>query len=210
MPHPLILRANTEGWRVFLSRRHQDVFRKNAPKIWQRDQYRCQYCGFQSKRFQEIVNIDGNYQNNTAGNLTTACGLCAHCLFLGAQGLGHKVVFCPDITQVQISQMTRVLFCATESGSEFSETAKVLYRNMLKWAEPIEEMFGKGASEFETFGQSVLDTPNISETHYLEVMKYVRVLPNPKVFSEQIGYWSKTIIPLLLSGDEALGGPDHA
>lgn len=201
MPYPLVLRANTEGWRAFLARRHQEAFRKNAPKIWQRDQYRCQFCGFQSKRFQEIVNVDGNYRNNVASNLTTACGLCAHCLFMGAQGLGHKIIFCPQMTQVQISQVTRVLFCATDSGTEMSETAKALYRNMLKWTDPIEEIFGKGASEFEVFGQSIQDTAGITDEQYMEVMKYVRVLPNPKIFSEQIQYWSKTVMPQLLSSE---------
>ncbi len=210
MPHPLILRANTEGWRAFMARRHQAAFKENAPKIWQRDHYRCQFCGYQSKRFQEVVNIDGNYRNNVASNLATACVLCAHCLFLGVPGLNHKIIYFPQMSQVQISQMMRVLFCAIESESTFAETAKALYRNMLKFSEPIEEIFGKGASEFEVFGHSLLDTSNIDEQKYMDVIKYIRVLPNSKSFSEQIQYWSKTIIPQLLSSDEPVPGGENA
>jgi intracellular multiplication protein IcmJ len=211
MPHPLVLRANPEGWRSFVGRRQQESFKQNAPKIWQRDHYRCQFCGYQGKRFQEIVNLDGNYRHNVPSNLVTACSLCAHCLFLGAQGLGHKLIYLPHLTQVQLNQLVRVLFCAMDSGSAFAETAKALYRNMVKFSEPIEEIFGKGSSDYEVFGQSLVDTPNIDPNKYMEVMKYVRLLPSAKPFGEQIQYWSRSVIPQLLTTEDfAPGGMNNA
>lgn len=206
MPHQLILSANIDGWRAFMARRHQKGFQKAAPKIWQRDHYRCQFCGFQSKRFQEIVNVDGNYQNNKASNLATACGLCAHGLFLGAPGLGHHMILLPQISQVQISHITRVLFCAQESDSQFTETAKSLYRNLRKFTEPLEEIFGKDSSSAEVFGQCLLDTYDIESDKYFEVMKKVRMLPNPKTFGKPIEFWSKSIMPALLSGELSMPG----
>lgn len=189
-----------------MARRRQKGFQDAAPKVWARDHYRCQFCGFQSKRYQEIINVDGNYRNNAASNLATACTLCAHGLFLGAQGLGHHIIFMPDISQTQISHITRVLFCAMESKSQFTETAKVLYRNMRKYTEPVEEIFGKETSQAEVFGQSLLDTFNIDADNYYKVMQKIRLLPNPKTMGKQIQYWSKTIMPQLLSGDISLPG----
>lgn len=198
MPHPLVLTANIEGWRAFHARRQLPAFQKAAPKIWERDHYRCQFCGFQANRFQEIVNLDGNYQNNAANNLVTACTLCAHCLFLGAPGLGHHIILLPQLSQVQISHITRVFFCAQESNSQYTETAKVLYRNMRKFTDPIEEIFGKDSSNAEIFGQCMLDTHDIESDRYYEVMKKVRMLPNPKTLEKPIQQWSKTIMPAML------------
>jgi len=198
MPHPLVLTANIDGWRAFLARRHLPAFQKAAPKVWERDHYRCQFCGFQSKKFQEIVNVDGNYQNNAGNNLATACALCAHCLFLGAPGLGHHIILLPQLTQVQISHITRVFFCAQESNSQYTETAKVLYRNMRKFTDPIEEIFGKDSSNAEVFGQCMLDTHDIESDRYYEVMKKVRMLPNPKTLEKPIQQWAKTIMPAML------------
>ncbi len=201
MAHQLVLQANIDGWRAFVARRQQKSFQKAAPKVWERDKYQCQYCGFQCKRFQEIVNVDGNYQNNVGANLATACPLCAHCLFLGAQGLGHHIIMLPQIPQAQLSHIVRVLFCAMESDSQFSETAKALYRNIRKFSDPVEEVFGKNASQAEVFGQCLLDTYNIEADKYYAVMQRIRLLPNPKLLKSQVQFWSKTVMPQLLSGE---------
>lgn len=201
MAYQLVLQANIDGWRAFVARRQQQAFQKAAPKVWDRDNNQCQFCGYKSRRFQEIVNLDGNYQNNIGKNLVTACPLCAHCLFLGAQGLGHNIIMMPNMTQAQVSHITRVLFCAMESESQFSETAKALYRNLRKFTEPVEEIFGKNASNAEVFGQCLLDTYNIEADKYYAVMQKIRLLPNPKTLKKQIQYWSKTVMPQLISGE---------
>ena len=67
--HELQLAVNLNGWRIFIRRREDKAFLPVAEKILQRDNYTCQYCGFQAKEYQEIVNRDANYANNKYSNL---------------------------------------------------------------------------------------------------------------------------------------------
>ncbi len=62
--HELQLAVNLIGWRHFARRKEDKNFLPVAKKIYERDQYTCQYCGFQAKEYQDIVNLDGNYTNN--------------------------------------------------------------------------------------------------------------------------------------------------
>lgn len=201
MPYNLVLQANIDGWRAFSARRRDKAFQDIAPKIWTRDHYRCQYCGYQNKHMQEVVNLDGDYRNNTSKNLVTACTLCAHCLFLGAQDLGHHIILLPNLTQVEISHLCRVLFCTMESQTQYAETAQAIYRNMRKFTAPVDKIFGAEASDMAIFGQSLKDTYQIDAEKYYEVMKSLRLLPNPKSLTKQIEYWSQTVIPQLTAGD---------
>ena len=84
--HELQLAANLNGWRLFARRREDKAFLPVAQRVYDRDHYMCQYCGFQAKEFQEVVNIDGNYAHNTMSNLITACCFCSQCLFLESVG----------------------------------------------------------------------------------------------------------------------------
>lgn len=204
MPYNLVLQANIDGWRAFCARRQDRAFQQAAPKIWARDHYRCQYCGYQSKHMQEIVNVDGDYRNNTPKNLATACALCAHCLFLGAQDVGHHIILMPNLSQVEISHLCRVLFCTMESQTQYAETAQAIYRNMRKFTAPVEKIFGADASESSIFGQSLKDTYQIDPDKYYDVMRSLRLLPNPKSLTKQIEYWSQTLIPGLLSDEQPL------
>lgn len=204
MPYNLVLQANIDGWRAFTARRRDKSFQDIAPKIWARDHYRCQYCGYQNKHMQEVVNVDGDYRNNTPKNLTTACTLCAHCLFLGAQDLGHHVILLPNLSQVEISHLCRTLFCTMESQTPYAETAQAIYRNLRKFTSPIEKIFGPESSDMAVFGQSLKDTYQIDPQKYYEVMSSLRLLPNPKSLSKQIEYWSQSIIPQLTAGDPHL------
>jgi intracellular multiplication protein IcmJ len=71
--HELQLAVNLSGWRIFVRRKSDKAFLPVAKRIYQRDAYTCQYCGFQAQDYQEIVNLDGNYANNKPENLITAC-----------------------------------------------------------------------------------------------------------------------------------------
>ena len=78
----LKLAASPSSWRLYSARKADARFKSFELKIFQRDRYTCQFCGFQAKFFQEIVNADGNYSNNRSSNLLTACCFCAQCFFL--------------------------------------------------------------------------------------------------------------------------------
>lgn len=83
---PIALSAKRGNWQRFASRKANPAFRKIAERVWARDDFTCQYCGFQSQKYQEVVNLDQNYSNNALDNLATSCQFCAQCFFLDSVG----------------------------------------------------------------------------------------------------------------------------
>ena len=57
----LSLAVNPEGWRLFTARKTHEAFLAARTKVLQRDNDTCQFCGFQAKEYQEIINLDQNY-----------------------------------------------------------------------------------------------------------------------------------------------------
>ncbi len=74
--------ATPGSWRLYSARKMDKRFKVYEQKVLQRDRYTCQFCGFQARIFQEIVNLDCNYTNNRLSNLVTACCFCAQCFLL--------------------------------------------------------------------------------------------------------------------------------
>ncbi len=199
--YPLTLTANLDGWRVFNVRRKQSEFQKIAQKVFVRDKYICQFCGFRDLSHQEIANLNGNYRANDLSNLATCCALCIECNFLGVMGRENRVIFFPQMTQGELMRFTRVLFCLIASKTQYVETAKSLYRNLRQLVVPVDEIFGKDASISDLFGQSLLDTHGISGEMHKKVMQPLRLLPNQQHFTGQVAHWSTIILPKLEAND---------
>ncbi|MFA6037380.1 MAG: type IVB secretion system protein IcmJDotN [Legionellales bacterium] len=199
--HPLTLSANLDGWRLFKARRKQSAFQKIAQKVFIRDKYQCQYCGFRDLVHQEVANINGNYRQNEMSNLATCCALCMECNFLGVLGREDRIIYFPQMSQADLMHSVRVLFCLIASKTPYVETAKSLYRNLRQLMQPVDEIFGKDASISDLFGQSLLDTQNMGRDVQKKVMLPLRLLPNQQNFSEQILHWSTIILPKLEAND---------
>ena len=132
--HELQLAVNLTGWRIFVRRKEDKAFLPVAKRVFERDAYTCQYCGFQAKEFQEIVNIDGNYTNNKLSNMITACCFCTQCLFLQAVGLdemsGGQLIYLPEMSQADLNSFCHVLFCAMGNNTGYQESAQSIYRSL--------------------------------------------------------------------------------
>ncbi len=57
----LKLIASPGSWRLYSARKIDERFKSYEQKIFQRDRYTCQFCGFQARLYQDIVNLDGDY-----------------------------------------------------------------------------------------------------------------------------------------------------
>ena len=64
MTHKIALNISMYNYSMFVSRKSKPAFRKLAKHVFERDSYTCQYCGFQAREYQEVVNLDQNYKNN--------------------------------------------------------------------------------------------------------------------------------------------------
>jgi len=195
----LQLAANLTGWRLYIRRRSDKAFEPLAKRIYERDHYTCQYCGFQAQEFQEIVNRDGNYLNNKSSNMITACCFCTQVLFLQAVGLdemgGGQVIYLPEISQADLNSFCHVLFVAMGNTTGFQEGAQTIYRSLRFRSQIIENKFGSGSSNPAVFGQLLIE---YQESHPGEVLNRVtedvRLLPSYTKFKVQLDAWAQAAL----------------
>jgi intracellular multiplication protein IcmJ len=192
--HQLQLAVNLPGWRIFVRRREDKAFLPVAKRVYERDGYTCQYCGFQAKEYQEIVNIDGNYANNKISNMITACCFCSQCLFLETIGLdemgGGQLIYAPEMTQPDLNSFCHVLFCAMGNGTGYQESAQAIYRSLKFRSQIIENKFGAGTSNPAMFGQMILEYQANNAGATVDILKDIRLLPSYTKFKIQLDAWA--------------------
>lgn len=201
--YPLSIKTNPEAWRLFAARNHDPKFEKFKQKTLERDNFTCQFCGFQAREFQEVVNLDDDYRNNKSSNLVTACCFCAQCFFIESVGIGEygggTLVFLPEITQADLNSFCHVLFCAITNDTGYKASAQSVYRSLRFRSQVIEEKFGDGSSNPGTFGRMLIET-NLKDTDVSKSLFYdIRLLPSRTKFRKQIEKWAMTAISELSS-----------
>ncbi|TAK74367.1 MAG: HNH endonuclease [Gammaproteobacteria bacterium] len=207
--HELKLAVNLAGWRIFVRRKEDKAFLPVAQRVLDRDVYTCQYCGFQAKEFQEIVNADGNYLNNTSSNMMTACCFCTQCLFLQAVGLdemgGGQLIYLPEISQADLNSFCHVLFCAMGNNTGYQDSAQAIYRSFKFRSQLIENKFGSGTSNPTVLGQMLIERQARTSTKMADVLKDMRLLPSHTKFRVQLEAWAAAALEEL-GAEEAQEG----
>jgi intracellular multiplication protein IcmJ len=190
---PLVLKIQPGKWRVFAARKANKAFLAFAEKIFRRDNYVCQFCGFQAREHQEIINLDQNYRNNKTGNLVTACCFCTQCFFLDSVGLsygGGTLVYLPEISQATLNSICHVLFCAISNDTDYKETAQNIYRSLKFRSQVVEDQFGEGTSEPAVLAQLCVETQGFNTETSKELLTNIRLLPSRARFKTQIESWA--------------------
>ena len=194
--YPLNLVVDDEGWRLFMKRKVDPAFSRIRDRVFERDQYACQFCGFQAKEYQEVVNLDKDYRNNKIGNMATACCFCSQCLFIQEVGQGGfgggKLIYLPELTQPELNSFCHVLFCAITNGTSYRDTAQTIYRNLKFRAQPIEDKYGLGTSNPNTFGRILLEHKDDQQHKDIgdKVLADFRLLPSYAKFKKQLECWA--------------------
>ncbi|MBB72858.1 MAG: HNH endonuclease [Legionellales bacterium] len=193
--HSITLNASLYNYSLFRQRKANPAFRKLAKQIWQRDDYTCQFCEFQARQFQEIVNLDQNYRNNKKENLATACCFCTQCFFLESVGEGGYggglIIYNPHMSQGEINSLCHVLFCAMINNTEYKESAQAMYRTLRMRSGIVEEKFGEGMSDPAAFGQTLLDFKMAQRKNPKKLLQNLRLLPSRTRFKKQIERWAQ-------------------
>ncbi|HAU2230865.1 TPA: HNH endonuclease [Legionella pneumophila] len=194
----LKLIASPGSWRLYSARKIDERFKSYEQKIFQRDRYTCQFCGFQARLYQDIVNLDGDYTNNRLSNLVTACCFCAQCFFVESVGVGGygggTLIYLPELTQAELNSLCHVLFCAITNDTGYKSSAQNLYRSFKFRSQIVEEKFGEGTSDPAIFGQLIIDSGVNSEEIREKLFKNIRLLPSRAKFRKQIEKWAASAL----------------
>ncbi len=201
---PLSVAVNGDSLRLFLARRDDPAFEPFCRAVWQRDDYRCRYCGFRSGVHQEVVNIDGNYLNNRVSNLATACCFCQQCMFLSAIGSGTgssgKLIWLPEMTQGQLNALVHVLFSMMYRGGGYGGLAQTTYQNLLARADHLSKVLNMDAlADAGEVGRYLLNLDDAARDGLQQALfSRVRLLPIYASFSAAVGDWEQESKELLL------------
>ena len=205
----LSLHAMPGRWRVFAARKINKAFQGVAKKVLMRDNYTCRFCGFQAQDYQDIINLDFNYQNNRGSNLATACCFCSQCFFLESVGLdgisGGQLIYLPEISQVELNSFCHVIFCAMGSGDTYHDSAQAIYRSLRLRSQVVEKELGAGSSNPSAFGQILIETKNKYPQANFDFIKKLRLLPSYSKFSVQLQAWTNAALAeLAQEGDKKI------
>jgi intracellular multiplication protein IcmJ len=203
--YPLRLTITPGAWRLFVKRKADPAFLKFAEKIFQRDNYSCQFCGFQAQDYQEVINLDQNYGNNKMSNLVTSCCFCAQCFFLESVSVGRygggTLIHLPEIDQASLNSFCHVLFCAVANDTGYKNSAQSIYRSFKLRAQAVEEELGEGCSSPAIFGELYLDIVGQNPVLLERMLNGVRLLPSRGGFKAQVDHWAATALKEL-AGEE--------
>jgi intracellular multiplication protein IcmJ len=192
--HELQLAVNLTGWRIFARRKSDKAFLPVQKRVFERDNHTCQYCGFQAREYQEVVNLDGNYMNNKLSNMITACCFCSQCLFLQAVGLdemgGGQLIYLPEMSQADLNSFSHVLFCAMENNTGYQDSAQSIYRSLKFRSQIIESKFGSGTSNPNVIGQIIIEYQQQSPDKKIDILTDLRLLPSHPKFKVQLEAWA--------------------
>lgn len=204
--HELLLAVNLAGWRIFVRRKEDKAFLPVQKRIFERDEYTCQYCGFQAKEYQEVVNADGNYTNNKFSNMITACCFCTQCLFLQSVGVdemgGGQLIYMPEVNQGDLNSFCHVLFCAMENNTGYQDSAQSIYRSFKFRSQVVENKFGSGTSNPSVMGQLILEHEQ-SQDKKMDILKDLRLLPSQAKFRVQLEAWAQAALQELEAEQKA-------
>lgn len=196
--HVLQLMASPGSWRLYSARKADPRFKKFQQKIYHRDRYTCQFCGFQAKLYQEVINLDGNYQNNRAENMATACCFCSQCFFVESVGVGGygggTLIYLPELTQPELNSLCHVLFCAITNDTGYKDSAQTIYRSFKFRAQVVEEKFGEGTSNPAILGHLLIDTGHFADDISTKLFENIRLLPSRAKFRKQIEHWAASAL----------------
>lgn len=182
------LSANFENWKLYWLRRNHPRFKEIAQKIFLRDLYTCQYCGFHVEHLNfEVVNRDNNYQNNKASNLVTACPLCAQCFFLESIGTGSfgggVLIYLSEVSQAELNALANQCFIASQRKAKEATVAESILRDFRFRSSEVEKIFGDGMSDPAKFGTLML-TAQLPADALRRILSPLRLLPLKTRFTE--------------------------
>lgn len=194
----LLLSVSRASWAV--SAQHGSRWEKHKiltpafkEKIFERDDYTCQACGWKSKKYQEIHHRDSNHSNHSEDNLETLCPLC-HQVFhlpIAASTSGGTIIWLPEMSQASLNLLCIGLFIAMKTkGAKHGGVARTLFSTLEARKAFVDENIGR--SDPGVLAQVLLNLKPEDYERREEFVGALRLLPYLSRFETQVEYWAGT------------------
>lgn len=94
--------------------------------VFERDNYTCQCCGFEAKKYQEVHLLDQDMSNLSMDNMVTSCIFCHQCfnMDLACSMRSAVLIWLPEIPQVDLHHIMRAVYVARISQGPMAESAR--------------------------------------------------------------------------------------
>ncbi|MEA1938870.1 MAG: type IV secretion protein DotN [Pseudomonadota bacterium] len=94
--------------------------------IFERDEQTCCFCGFVSKKYQEILPLNGDVRDTNPDNLATACIFCHQCHELEKVGemRAGVLIWLPEIDQASLHHIARAIYIARIARGPMADAAR--------------------------------------------------------------------------------------
>jgi intracellular multiplication protein IcmJ len=95
-------------------------------KIFERDDYTCQCCGFKAKKYQEILHKNMRLDDHAVSNLLTTCVYCHQCFHLDnvSKMRSGILIWLPQMDQATLHHLARAIYVARISQGPIAEAAR--------------------------------------------------------------------------------------
>ncbi len=95
-------------------------------RIFERDGHTCRYCGFLSRKYQEIHALNGDKNDWGEKNLVTACIFCQQCFALDEVSAMRSgvLLWLPEIEQHELHNIARAIYVARISQGPIADAAR--------------------------------------------------------------------------------------
>lgn len=213
----LILSATRKSWKM--SSTHGTEFDKNYKdskgnpgklksvwdSVWERDKHKCYYCGFESKRHQEIHHLNDDHSDNSIDNLVTICPLCHQSFHLDTASTtnGGKVIWLPEFSQQELNYLSRAIFIAMEESESreknnlevigYIKIAKMLENSLAERALIVDQQIQNGASDPAVFANALINMTDAQYEKRFGFLKPFKLLSFHSRFPIQIKQWKNNV-----------------
>lgn len=95
-------------------------------KVHDRDDDTCRCCGFRASKYQEILYINGNFNDRQIDNLATVCFFCQQAFYLdlAASMRSGVLIWLPEISQAELSHLMRAIYIGRIAQGPMADTAR--------------------------------------------------------------------------------------
>lgn len=95
-------------------------------RIFERDDYTCQCCGFKSKKYQEVLHKNSDIHDKNDSNLLTVCIFCHQCFHLDSVSTmkSGALIWLPEVDQATLHHIARAIYVARISQGPVAEAAR--------------------------------------------------------------------------------------